>query len=896
MPRSHVTDILFTRCPSRLPDPRTHRAGQPRQRSKVNIRSRASIVCGIMILLAACGGREDAPAPALQSQAKVSNSIALQASAYHPMVQQLYVGYFGRPADAGGLAYFSRMYAQAGAPTNVAGLASSYSSSASIRSLVDAFGASAESNALYPGDNRTFVTAVYRNMFGRAPDAAGLAYWSEAMDRNAISRANGVLSILAGAQGSDAVIIANKQEVASAFTEASAAPDIAGTYAGMEVNDVVRSMLGTVTSATNVASFQQTISITLGSLASIPRKGTVFPAIEGIYFQTATSAGYLDRTGEFTYLPGEQVSLSIGGVELASVPATSVTQLFDPDDDTSSVNLARVLTGLDKGDSVPAVRPLPNTTLTQAQLDSEAGAVSTLASIDARAVLPQTGAPGVASLIDRAQQQAAAAAGTAGGTYSYFDSSLGLGANSFLGNGIGQLCQTDIVRVTAASVTLSASNWRGGIVTGFAQLKFSDFSTAEFNINSKTGSFSRGGKQFNFVINGPATSLGRILNMIITNPAMDGGTHRCNIENLHMRDNNAINRPPIARFMTEQSTIATPTMGASYVFTSSFLNSVTKEIAPPGHSTDFDGRVVSLTWHSSKDNRTITQKPARYGDNLTSFREMVGRGERVTISLTAVDDQGAKTTRQYIINPRALSLDDIVSLLDGKIYVVKEGSDSYYYRVDAALGRITEWEDLQSSGATACKAGSFTIGDATVGIDIAKVVFAGSNFSYTEDGYTTQFEQVPSLPSRCTATAIQPPPPPPPPAPPKLEPPQPSACEFINSLKECIFDPNLMYLGLTSNPDQNNNTDVCISWQVLGFPVKLATCSYATGGSGYTIVRNDGPTADVCWTVHYIRDRKPERTCHSSMQGGSVSRASCWSCNPLNAGAKSITLERYRVK
>ena len=58
-----------------------------------------------------------------------------------------------------------------------------------------------------------FLSSIYDNLYGRTPDAAGLAYWAAALDNGIMSRNVALEAIKNGAQGADAEMIANKAEV-----------------------------------------------------------------------------------------------------------------------------------------------------------------------------------------------------------------------------------------------------------------------------------------------------------------------------------------------------------------------------------------------------------------------------------------------------------------------------------------------------------------------------------------------------------------------------------------------------------------------------------------------------------------------------------------------------------
>jgi len=231
-------------------------------------------------VLASCGG-DPQPAAQAVTLTQVSHSAAqeqLAPAAYYDVVQKIYVGYFGRPADVGGLAFFAGRLSTLNAPATMQGLSLAYQqNNADIKAVIDVFGGSQESADLYPGDNGVFIDAVYANLFGRAPDTVGKAFWVNALNLGLVTRASAAVDIMAGAQGTDIDVINKKTTVAAYFTSQLVSDAQKAAYGGLAANAVVRTMLATVVLDTDTTAFQSTVTATIANLVA-----TSSPA--GLYF------------------------------------------------------------------------------------------------------------------------------------------------------------------------------------------------------------------------------------------------------------------------------------------------------------------------------------------------------------------------------------------------------------------------------------------------------------------------------------------------------------------------------------------------------------------------------------------------------------------------------------
>jgi len=138
-------------------------------------------------------------------------------------LQKFFLAFYGRPADPAGMNYWASQMDGRLKSQDVA--------------LAAALGSTdqAEFRSLY-GNTPTvaaFTSAVYQNLFGRPAESAGISYWQSRYDAGIRSgysadevRAIMIVWIIDGAQGTDAVAVMNKANLAAEYSRQLAARSI----------------------------------------------------------------------------------------------------------------------------------------------------------------------------------------------------------------------------------------------------------------------------------------------------------------------------------------------------------------------------------------------------------------------------------------------------------------------------------------------------------------------------------------------------------------------------------------------------------------------------------------------------------------------------------------------
>jgi len=123
-------------------------------------------------------------------------------------IQGIYIALLGRPADPAGLAFWEAE-TKGGADTS---------------DMIARLTGTDEYQALYEGkESPEIITAIYLNLFGREPDAAGLAYFVDRLAAGTLTLDKIAVAIFDGAAAhpasADLAYIQNKEAAANLFTD-----------------------------------------------------------------------------------------------------------------------------------------------------------------------------------------------------------------------------------------------------------------------------------------------------------------------------------------------------------------------------------------------------------------------------------------------------------------------------------------------------------------------------------------------------------------------------------------------------------------------------------------------------------------------------------------------------
>ncbi|MFC6640188.1 DUF4214 domain-containing protein [Sulfitobacter sediminilitoris] len=183
-------------------------------------------------------------------------AIDLSALSTREALSAVYIGYYDRAADVAGMQFWEQVVANTS--LDLVAITSDFASQSETQEVHPFFADPATSSPA------TFITSLYQNLFNRDPDAAGLTFWSDAL-QDAIDGVPGAITvgeiIIAIIQGAvdveggtqDRTTILNKIEVATDWTDAAeAAGDEYGALSQASAKSIIEGVTddpATVTAA-----------------------------------------------------------------------------------------------------------------------------------------------------------------------------------------------------------------------------------------------------------------------------------------------------------------------------------------------------------------------------------------------------------------------------------------------------------------------------------------------------------------------------------------------------------------------------------------------------------------------------------------------------------------------
>jgi len=139
-------------------------------------------------------------------------------TASETQVQELYIAYFGRPADPAGLAFYADSL-DSGATT--------------VDAIAASFATSTEAMAIIELETDAYLETVYQQAFSRSYNPAeDGTFWADAINNGETTKELAMVQILDGAQGDDKLTVSNKVLASTSFTAALDTPAKVNDYTG----------------------------------------------------------------------------------------------------------------------------------------------------------------------------------------------------------------------------------------------------------------------------------------------------------------------------------------------------------------------------------------------------------------------------------------------------------------------------------------------------------------------------------------------------------------------------------------------------------------------------------------------------------------------------------------
>jgi hypothetical protein len=217
-------------------------------------------------------------------------------------IQQLYVAYLGRAADKAGLDYWSQQLNAAKPVLTLENLRANFVNEQP--EYVNAYAGLSRSDT---------VVKIYNNLFGRAPDAAGLAYWTTGA--GATVNADQLLTaFVAGAGATDAKIIANKVLVAEVYTSTAGA-----NYNAADAKSIVSKVDDTAASVSTAVGH-----LSDGTLSGLAIPQSVATLKLDLAAEAAVTAFETTKVADVLALEKQLVTLTVANAQLADQAQASL--------------------------------------------------------------------------------------------------------------------------------------------------------------------------------------------------------------------------------------------------------------------------------------------------------------------------------------------------------------------------------------------------------------------------------------------------------------------------------------------------------------------------------------------------------------------------------------------
>ncbi len=282
-------------------------------------------------------------------------------------VQTMYIAYYGRPGDPGGVAFWTAQLTEAGGD---------------LTQIIDAFGTSPEYESRFGGlSDEALVDNLYQQLLGRAADAAGKDFYLGELDAGRMTLPTIALNIADGVRDgdSDFSTVTNRLAMAVQFTSRVSSDGL--TYDESSISGVVALLATVGADAGSVDDALAEISDLFGDGGPIDVGG------EGIAFRFDTEEGILACSGSIPIpdSPIPPVSLIVylqfDGDTLTIPPAEDYTlEGFTIVEDTGmqggynesdgTFSLSQTMTGYSNDDPSQALQTISFTTEGQVTADS----------------------------------------------------------------------------------------------------------------------------------------------------------------------------------------------------------------------------------------------------------------------------------------------------------------------------------------------------------------------------------------------------------------------------------------------------------------------------------------------------------------------------------------------